>query len=267
MRRYAPFFVVFLFILGALFWTENRFSDSFRSCIDYGATNQANNDPNKKGANVAIFIETQSICTVRLIDKHNGLFSAIAAFIIAWFTFSLRQSTNTLANIARETARRQERDTEILQRAYIAVEPRGIEMTTDVKLVGQIVFKNVGRLPATAFASVVKEIMVADETWVPPTLTDADLLQPGRGIVPIGGEIARGTPFRELPQYGRDGVNDKTYLFVWGRAKYVDGFGVIRFVDFCHSYPFVRRVTEPTGGGYTIPTRFARYPDTGNDAD
>ena len=36
------------------------------------------------------------ICSLRLVDRHNGFFAAVAAFIIAAFTFTLWQSTEKL---------------------------------------------------------------------------------------------------------------------------------------------------------------------------
>jgi hypothetical protein len=124
------------------------------------------------------------------------------SYLIFWTV----EATQTAANAAEV----QTKDIRILQRAYIAVEPRGIDLTTDVKLVGQIVFKNVGRLPATGFASFIQGIEIADAEWIAPTLTEADLPEQGRGIVPIGGEIARGTVFIPLAQYGKDSVGDNT---------------------------------------------------------
>jgi hypothetical protein len=88
--------------------------------------------------------------------------SAVAAAVVAVFTI-------VLAGVGR----RQITDTRILQRAYLSVEPKGIEWSTNGFLVGQVAFKNVGKLPATALVSVVKKIEVHDADWVTPILTDA----------------------------------------------------------------------------------------------
>ena len=87
--------------------------------------------------------------------------SAVASAVVAVFAIVLAC-----------VGRRQIADTRILQRAYLSVEPRGIEWTTNGFLVGQVAFKNVGKLPATAFVSVVNKIVVRNAEWVTPILTE-----------------------------------------------------------------------------------------------
>src|SRR6476646_8668330 len=90
--------------------------------------------------------------------------SAAATVVIALFTIVLAF-----------VGRRQIADTRILQRAYVTVVPKGIEWHSSGVLVGQVAFKNVGKLPATAFVSIVNKIVVRNAEWVTPTLTDAAL--------------------------------------------------------------------------------------------
>ncbi len=59
--------------------------------------------------------------------------SAMAAAVVAVFTIVLSC-----------IGRRQIADTRILQRAYLTVEPKGIEWSSNGSLIGQVVFKNVG---------------------------------------------------------------------------------------------------------------------------
>jgi hypothetical protein len=69
---------------------------------------------------------------------HNEIL-AIATIFIAAFTIILAC-----------VARRQIKDTRILQRAYIVAEPYGIDTFTDGKrVVGYTGIRNAGRLPAT----------------------------------------------------------------------------------------------------------------------
>lgn len=63
---------------------------------------------------------------VRILT-HAELWTAIATIAIAFFTYTLKRSTDKLWKATRNTALAQERDTKILQRAYIATEPLGIE--------------------------------------------------------------------------------------------------------------------------------------------
>jgi hypothetical protein len=53
---------------------------------------------------------------------------------------------------------------------------------------------------------------------------------------------------------------------MWGRVTYDDGFGRLRFTNFCHRYNWEVK-DKPTGGDALITTEFARYHDHGNDAD
>ena len=91
--------------------------------------------------------------------------------------------------------RRQMLDTRILQRAYLSVEPKGIVTDTNSNLLDHLAFKNVGKLPATEFISVVMNIMVHHGNWDTPPLTDSafrDDQEPG--LIPIGAEVPQGSP-------------------------------------------------------------------------
>src|SRR5215831_16298029 len=69
--------------------------------------------------------------------------------VLALFTLALWRSTRNLRIATRETANRQKCDTEILQRAYIAVAPRGIHLLYQGdKLIGHVSIINAGNLPA-----------------------------------------------------------------------------------------------------------------------
>jgi hypothetical protein len=183
--------------------------------------------------------------------------SAVAAVVVATFTI-------VLATVGRQ----QIADARILQRAYVSVEPKGIEWTNNRELVGQVVFKNVGKLPATNFVSVVKKIEVKNNQWVTPDLTDNDLPSGVTGVVPIGAEAPQGSGGITLQEVDdAQVVDDKyldKYLYVWGRVSFMDGFTNKRYVNFCHRYPLVRKVSEPTGPGYSILPKFARYHQFGN---
>jgi hypothetical protein len=89
--------------------------------------------------------------------------TATTGGMVAWFTI-------VLATVGKQ----QVADTRILQRAYLSVEPQGIEwLGLQQVFIGQLMFKNVGKLPATEFVSVVKKVEVHDANWVTPALTDA----------------------------------------------------------------------------------------------
>ena len=92
------------------------------------------------------------------LNFYGALITALATIAIALFTLSLRESTEKFGEIANTTADAQERDTKILQRAYLAVEPDGIRpLRSDIgKLSGYVKIKNVGHLPARNIRSFIE---------------------------------------------------------------------------------------------------------------
>ena len=182
--------------------------------------------------------------------------SAVAAGVVACFTI-------VLAGVGRQ----QITDTRILQRAYLSVKPKGIEWSTNGFLVGQVAFKNVGKLPATEFVSVVKKIEVHNADWVTPILTDAALPRRTPGLVPIGAEVLQGSGGITPKEVLEAPISGDKYLYVWRRAGFKNGFNRKRYVNFCHRYPLAMKKPEPQGRGYSIPAKFARYHQYGNNAD
>ena len=92
----------------------------------------------------------------------STIVTATAGAVVAAFTV-------VLANVGKQ----QVADTRILQRAYLSVEPRGIVTHTNGLLIGQVAFKNVGKLPATVFINIVMDIVVHHGNWATPMLTDS----------------------------------------------------------------------------------------------
>jgi hypothetical protein len=176
--------------------------------------------------------------------------SAVATAVVAVFAIVLAC-----------VGRRQIADTRILQRAYLTVEPKGIEWTTNETLVGQVAFTNVGKLPATAFVSVVNKIVVRNAEWVTPILTDAGLRRRPPGLIPIGGEVLQSSGGITRQEVTEAQVDGEKYLYVWGRANRK------RYINFCHRYPLEKMDPEPQGLGYSISAKFARHHEYGNDAN
>ena len=145
--------------------------------------------------------------------------------------------------------------------------PKGIEWSTSGFLIGQVAFKNVGKLPATAFVSVIKKIEVHDADWGTPILTDAALPRRTPGLVPIGAEVPQGSGGITPKEVAEAQVSGDKYLYVWGRAWFKNEFNRKRYVNFCHRYPLERMKPEPQAPGYSISAKFARYHQYGNNAD
>ena len=177
--------------------------------------------------------------------------SAAATVVIAAFTVVLAC-----------VGRRQAADAEILQRAYVSVEPLGIVTGTTGLLIGQVAFKNVGKLPATEFVPVVRKIEVHHAEWVAPILTDNDLPKTTPSLVPIGAEVPQGSGGITPEGVAQAKVSGDKYLYVYGRARFKDGFKRDRYVNFCHRYPWAMAASNGS-----ISKDWARYHNDGNNAD
>lgn len=170
------------------------------------------------------------------------------------------------------------RDTRILQRAYIAVEPRGIHLKLNGSdVIGHIGMRNAGHLPArdVSWFINVKHSLSGDE---PETFFPLD---DGKGSIVIAPAAVstRGSRLSISLQAlltdcganasGEKAVETDLWLYVWGSVRYNDGFNRMRATDFCHRYPWKMRGNGTSGplGHYEIASEFARDHEHGNDAD
>src|SRR5262245_51210058 len=141
------------------------------------------------------------------------------------------------------------RDTKILQRAYIAVEPLGIHlMQNGTELIGHVAIKNAGHLPARKVSWLVN--IHASES---------------------GEERDRGVQVQTLNELsGAEAGVDRerqrsTYLYVWGAVNYDDGFKKMRTTKFCHRYNWITRKQHDKP--CVIAAADARYHDYANGAN
>src|SRR5580704_1599358 len=95
-RRYWIFAICVVFLISFFILLEENISAPFSKCIDNWQANYGPNEPDQYGFFLAKIVGGHALCTVRAVDRHNGFFAAMGAFIVAWFTFSLRDSTDRL---------------------------------------------------------------------------------------------------------------------------------------------------------------------------
>jgi hypothetical protein len=200
--------------------------------------------------------------TVGQIGDYSTLITAIGTIIIAVFTGTLWLATDKL----REAGEKQAKLTKILERAYIAAEPLGInpyisdDGSIHEQVIGHVGFVNVGRLPARNVVIIQPKIV-----WCNRILKEKDLeltpTLPLNVVVPPGTKMPFGTQ-----AYSTEYLEKGGFLYVRGEIRYADGFGKPRFTKSCHRYPCRAHEVAPDGS-MRIDAKHARYHDYGNDAD
>jgi hypothetical protein len=189
-------------------------------------------------------------CDIKLTDRY-----------LAFFTFWLAVATIGLGAVSVAGIRGQSKETRILQRAYLSANIGGISPFRTIEerdahiVVGHVDFINAGHLPARSVSCCVKIIQNENGEFADFPIADQDFF--GNYVLPPGAVMRQGSDSITLTATG--------YIYVWGRIKYLDGFGNQRTTDFCHRYP--RIMLRRLDGGYGIPTEFGRYHTVGNSTD
>ncbi len=96
LRKYGPFLGALVVLAFLFVWSENAVAPHFQSCVGQYGADRGDKEGKEKGRIVIETIVAESVCTLQLIDRHNGFFSALAAFAIAVFTWTLWRSTSGL---------------------------------------------------------------------------------------------------------------------------------------------------------------------------
>ena len=166
------------------------------------------------------------------------------------------------------------RDSRILQRAYVVVEPLGVHlMPNGGELIGHVGIKNAGRLPARKVSWFVN--MHASESGEErDSLFPFDRLK-GNIVIAPGSvatrDSAKAVPMQSLTEIsgagdGADKEHERpTYLYVWGAVRYDDGFRKMRTTRFCHRYNWAAR--KQTDNPCVIAAADARQHEYANAAN
>jgi len=193
---------------------------------------------------------------------------AAFTFGLLIFTGLLWSSTEKLWAETRNSGRRQEADTRILQRAYISIEPQGIKClsneTSDTTAVAHIGIGNVGHLPARDVKWAIK--WAVDGRRYREDFPVAENEAFGRNVVSPGTIMTQGSDRFEFVE-DAVGSEEGTFLYVWGAVYYLDGFDNTppRTARFCHRYNYENL---PSGdAAYFFKPDAARIHRYGNDAD
>jgi hypothetical protein len=205
-----------------------------------------------------------------------ALITAVFTGVLALFTGRLWLSTNKLWSVTNKTLEHAERTTKRELRAYVSVEPLGInEYIGQNYLVGHFRIRNIGKIPAKD-VSVYSTIALDTDgkrTSFPigTARVSPTVLQPGAEMEFVsyeGWEI----PPEQLDS--KEPLKVKGYLYVWGEVLYTDELKTAGWTAFCHRYPCdmfgMTKRKEAAGRGLDnrrIHPKLARYhEEAGNEA-
>jgi hypothetical protein len=151
LRNSLSFLVSFCVAITIFVWAENQIAPSFQACMSQNASEQRGEGSKNNSDGVAAIVKAQSICSLRLIDRHNGFFAALAALIVAAFTFTLWVATSKQAGLTLESLKLAREEFGAINRPEIGVhtvEVRRIESDKGDLLGASILCFNKGRTAA-----------------------------------------------------------------------------------------------------------------------
>lgn len=94
-----------LIAIFVFFVAENKIPRAFPQCVEQIARKQAAEHPYDKSFVVSDFISRQGVCTIRLIDKHNGFFIAIFTLVLVVVSYVQIRFLIKADRTAKHTAR------------------------------------------------------------------------------------------------------------------------------------------------------------------
>ena len=259
---------------GTVFVTaENEFAPEFRKCVSEEASYWREHHTYKRGFRVPTSVIVNGVCSVGLVDRHNGLFGLLSALSVALFTYTLWRATVRLAVGADNTSLRQ-------LRAYVL--PSGstsvIHHYNDGLVLDFTVnLANSGTTPA-----------VKTRLWLNRCLLPGELPKDFAFPIPSIIDTASGVIGPRLPiqaatitimgENFSHMLHDDFRLYVWGGVTYEDFSGTTRITKFCYQtrlvhLEFLRRplheqvAVVKDNGGRTPEFTATRIYARGNSAD
>jgi hypothetical protein len=189
-------------------------------------------------------------------------FVAIFTALLAYVTYRLVQSTNKLWDAATKAAAAQEKDIQIIQRAYLSVEPAGIHPFLDgsPRLVCNITIRNAGNLPARGVSWYIDRTISSESNL--RTFAIPVHKQEGSIFLAPRAAAVKGCAHLAKTDILNRRMQSDFWFYIWGRVEYDDGFRSDRFIEFCHRY----NIAAADGDG-RIDEAAARYHEHGNSTD
>jgi hypothetical protein len=205
-----------------------------------------------------------------------ALIAALSVVVLAIFTVRLWLSTDRLWSVTHKALERAERSAKKEMRAYLSVEPLGInEYVGQNCLLGYFQIRNTGKIPANNVSIYSTIQLDADgaRKHFPigaPRLSPT-VLQPG-ATMEFASFDAWQIPADQLDR--NDPLKIHGYIYVWGEVLYTDTFDTVGWTAFCHRYPCDmfgmaarNEATNERARYRNIDAKFARYhEEAGNEA-
>jgi hypothetical protein len=210
-----------------------------------------------------------------LANHWAALITALFTGILAIFAARLWRSTDKLWNVTNQTLAHTEETSKKELRAYISVEPLGInEYVGHNYLIGHFRIRNIGKLPAknvSIYSTIQLDSDGARKNFtIGPLRVSPTVLQPG-AVMEFGSYAGYPIPTDQLES--SEPLQLKGYLYVWGEVLYTDEFDTVGWTAFCHRYPCdmfgaaAHELTNSRTHNRSIHRKFARYhEEAGNDA-
>jgi hypothetical protein len=211
-----------------------------------------------------------------LANHWAALIAALSAVLLAIFTWRLWLSTHRLWSVTSKTLEHAEQTTKKELRAYLAVEPLGVnEYIGQNYLIGHFQIRNTGKLPAknvSVYSTMELDGDGARRNFpIGTARISPTALQPGATMEFASAE---GWPIPSDQVDSSEPLKLRGYLYVWGEVLYTDEFNTVGWTAFCHRYPCdmfgMTEHKEATNDGAhnrSIHGKFARYhEEAGNDA-
>jgi hypothetical protein len=190
---------------------------------------------------------------------------------VAAYTLVLAISTIGLWWVTGSGIRIQAKDTRILQRAYVSIEPMGLTLLIDGShLLGLVSIKNAGNLPARNLSWSIR--MLASLNGELETLPSFDIK--GSIVLAPHSETTCGSDGRLIVSdllgmagAGLNRMDEKpVFIYVFGIIEYHDGFTDGRITRFCHRYNYKIRPQIVGPAQYSMSRELARQHTHGNES-
>jgi hypothetical protein len=96
LKRFVIGLFSFAITLSLFVLIENVAAPNFQACVAHNSAYRGEENAKNKSP-IIVVAKAQAVCSLALVDRHNGFFAALAGIAVAAFTFTLWVATDQLA--------------------------------------------------------------------------------------------------------------------------------------------------------------------------